>query len=76
MRKDAPDANQIELSFSVIMCAWCRPQARHGSAGLQSHGICPRHLKKLKGKLNKTEPFRPARPPNRRGIDSDSLFPF
>ena len=39
---------QLDLSLRVAVCAWCKPVARHGEVGLLSHGICPRHLRKVK----------------------------
>jgi hypothetical protein len=31
----------------VAVCAWCEPQERGESLGALSHGICPRHFRKL-----------------------------
>lgn len=43
---------QSEFPLRVAVCAWCQPKDRSAdpakSAGSLSHGICPRHLKKLK----------------------------
>jgi len=41
-------ASQIEFSLAVPVCAWCKPRERGAVAGSLSHGICLRHLKKLK----------------------------
>ena len=50
-------AAQIEFPLSLAVCAWCKPEEREGKSGATSHGICPRHLKRLKleatGKLPK-----------------------
>jgi hypothetical protein len=57
---------QIELPLRVTVCAWCKPDARQGmDVGLISHGICPRHLKKLKLSLNQLASKAPI-PPRRR----------
>ncbi len=46
---------QSEFSLRVPVCAWCKPKNRRAdpgdSPGAISHGICPRHLKKLKLEL-------------------------
>jgi len=39
---------QIEFPLGVAVCAWCRPKERATGLGPLSHGICLRHLKKLK----------------------------
>jgi hypothetical protein len=41
-------ANQIEFPLTVAVCAWCKPKERGATVGALSHGICMRHLKKLK----------------------------
>ena len=38
---------QTEFPLTVAVCAWCKPQSR-GESGTQSHGICLKHLRKLK----------------------------
>ncbi len=46
---------QSEFPLQVVVCAWCKPRNRGAdpgnSPGPISHGICPRHLKKLKLEL-------------------------
>ena len=46
---------QSEFPLWVAVCAWCKPKKRsadpNNSPGSVSHGICPRHLKKLKLEL-------------------------
>lgn len=46
-------AEQIEMTMSVPVCAWCRRKASHPPvpASEISHGICPRHLKIFKAEL-------------------------
>ena len=39
--------HQTELPIRVAVCAWCEPEVRGTILGEVSHGICPRHLKKL-----------------------------
>ena len=41
-------ATQIEFGLAVPVCAWCKPGERGAVRGASSHGICLRHLKKLK----------------------------
>lgn len=38
---------QTEFPLTVAVCAWCKPQFK-GQAGTLSHGICLKHLRKLK----------------------------
>jgi len=46
---------QIEFPMRVAICAWCKPKSRvldlGTGLGSISHGICPRHLRKLKQSL-------------------------
>ena len=44
-------ASQTEFPLRVAVCAWCRPKERGDGVGAISHGICPRHLRKLKTAL-------------------------
>jgi hypothetical protein len=46
-------AEQIEFPLRVAVCAWCRPKERGDTLGAISHGICPRHLRKLRLQLDK-----------------------
>jgi hypothetical protein len=39
---------QIEFGLGVAVCAWCKPGERSLDATPLSHGICLRHLNKLK----------------------------
>ena len=39
---------QAEFPLKVAICAWCRPDERGTELGSISHGICMRHLRKLK----------------------------
>ena len=41
-------AAQIEFPLTVAICAWCKPQDEATAAGTLSHGICLKHLRKLK----------------------------
>jgi hypothetical protein len=46
---------QSEFPLRVAVCAWCKPKRRGVEPGTNlnpiSHGICPRHFKKLKLEL-------------------------
>jgi hypothetical protein len=41
-------ATQTEFPLQVAVCAWCKPKERNAVLGALTHGICLRHLKKLK----------------------------
>jgi hypothetical protein len=41
-------AAQIEFPLKVAVCAWCKPQDQGTTMGTLSHGICLKHLRKLK----------------------------
>ena len=40
---------QTEFPLRVPVCAWCRPATR--GEELISHGICPRHFRKMKQEI-------------------------
>jgi hypothetical protein len=48
---------QSEFPLRVAVCAWCKPKNRGvelgASLGAISHGICPRHFKKLTEQVSK-----------------------
>lgn len=46
--EDSAAARQIEFPMRVAVCAWCKPKYWGGGPGAVTHGICPRHLRKLK----------------------------
>ena len=48
-RGSAQAGRQIEFPLDVAVCAWCKPVTpdTSGIAAL-SHGICPRHLRKMR----------------------------
>ncbi|HEX5219197.1 MAG TPA: hypothetical protein VFZ59_06490 [Verrucomicrobiae bacterium] len=52
------EAGQLDLSLSVAVCAWCKPRVPMGEMGALSHGICPRHLRKVKQELQGILPRR------------------
>jgi hypothetical protein len=57
-------ARQIEFPLAVAVCAWCRPRELGGGLGGLSHGICPRHLRKMKlevQRMNGAVPKRASR---------------
>lgn len=51
------ETGQLDLSFRIPICAWCEPHPPSGEIGAISHGICPRHFRKVvlgaQGKLPK-----------------------
>lgn len=55
------EAGQLDLSLCVAVCAWCKPRVPIGEPGVLSHGICPRHLRKLKLELQGIIPRRSRR---------------
>ncbi len=57
---------QIEFPMSVAVCAWCRPHELGASLGALSHGICPRHLRMMKLKLQGLGGAAPGRTARRR----------
>ena len=59
-------SQQIEFPLGVAVCAWCRPRELGAGLGALSHGICPRHLRKMKLDLQRTAGAVPKRP-SRRG---------
>ena len=60
-------ASQIEFPLAVAVCAWCKPKERGAASGTVSHGICLRHMKKLKLEARGLLVKR-ARPGRRRGM--------
>jgi hypothetical protein len=44
-------AEQPEFPLRVAVCAWCKPRELGATVGALSHGICPRHLREVKLKL-------------------------
>jgi hypothetical protein len=61
-------AQQIEFPLMMTVCAWCRPRELGAGLGALSHGICPRHLRKIKLELKRTARIAPKRSPRRRQI--------
>jgi len=49
--KTAHAANQPEFPLRVAVCAWCKPRELGATIGVLSHGICPRHFREMKLKL-------------------------
>jgi hypothetical protein len=66
---------QIEFPLSVAICAWCRPGELGAALGAVSHGICPKHLRRLKLELQRLSGAapKPARR-TRRGPGNDALL--
>ena len=61
-------ARQIEFPLVVAVCAWCRPGELGAGLGALSHGICPRHLRKMKLELQQTAGAAPKRSSRRSRI--------
>jgi len=70
---------QIEFPISVAVCAWCEP-VRPGASSMQfSHGICLRHLRKLRLELQRpgtTPPSATARPVRRPPRAAEAYLPL
>jgi hypothetical protein len=62
-------ARQIELPLAVAVCAWCEPRELGGGVGAMSHGICPRHLRKMKLEVQRTNGAVPKRSSRRGPIE-------
>ena len=72
-------AGQLDLSLSVAVCAWCKPRVPTGEPGVLSHGICPRHLRKVKFELQGFVPQRRRRSSARAATDEltrEALLPL
>ena len=70
---------QLNLSLSVVVCAWCEPRVPGSEVGALSHGICPRHLRKLKLELQGVHPQRRRRTAARSARDKatrEALLPL
>ncbi len=65
-------ASQIEFPLTVAVCAWCKPQERESGHGILSHGICLKHLRKLKLQARGLSPVRRSR---NRQVDSLTTAP-
>jgi hypothetical protein len=50
--------HQAEFPLQVVVCAWCKPKPRDNAIRppAWSHGICPRHLRKMREKVAKLKP--------------------
>jgi hypothetical protein len=73
-------AQQIEFPLVVAVCAWCKPK-RDAGAGIVSHGICLRHLRKVKMELQNLGLKRSGRSTGgrsrrRRECEGEALLPL
>lgn len=71
-------ATQTEFSLVVAICAWCKPDERGSGLGAISHGICLRHLRKLK---LQTQGLLPKRAPRTsvhasKGVGLETFLPL
>lgn len=62
---------QIEFPLAVSICAWCRPGDLGNGLGAQSHGICPRHFRKLQQELQRLQAGLSAVPARRRRLSRE-----
>jgi hypothetical protein len=53
-RGASSDSLQIEFPLPVAICAWCQPVTGPGADRTTTHGICPRHLRKMRFDLIKS----------------------
>jgi hypothetical protein len=68
-------ARQTEFPMKVAVCAWCEPCSTDDVLGALSHGICPRHFRKLERQMKGVVSKRRTRV--RRGShDGEPLLPF
>jgi hypothetical protein len=42
---------QMDFAVPVVVCAWCKPKRGAAQLPAVSHGICPRHLRMMKEKV-------------------------
>jgi hypothetical protein len=68
-------AQQTEFALEVAVCAWCRPRGRSETSSLRSHGICPRHFRKIERELKGIVLPRRARS-RPMPLDAEALLPF
>ena len=68
-------ARQIEFPMAVAVCAWCEPRERGSGLGAVSHGICPRHLRKIEHQVKGIPLLRRPRSRRRSG-EGEALLPF
>ena len=67
--KTGRTADQPEFALRVAVCAWCKPRELGATVGALSHGICPRHFREMKLKLQNSSrggEVLPVRPQARR----------
>ena len=51
-------AARTEFPLRVAVCAWCKPRERGTTLGAMSHGICLRHFREMRSKLQSSLPGR------------------
>ena len=67
-------ARQTEFPLNVVVCAWCQPRQLGDSLGAISHGICPRHFRKLEREIKGIR--YPRRPHHARRPEPEALLPL
>jgi len=73
-QRDGMIAAQIEFPLTVAVCAWCKPGNQATGAGTLSHGICLKHLRKLKLQARGISPRRATRSPRKDPVAVDPLL--
>ena len=59
-------SRQSVFPLRVAVCAWCKPRELGAGVGALSHGICPRHFREMKIKLEGRLPGREGAPVGQR----------
>jgi hypothetical protein len=78
LQRPAPESSsrQTEFPMSVAVCAWCRPNERGEGLGAVSHGICLRHLRKLRMQIQHGSPLHAKRSRRVAALKSEGLLPL
>jgi hypothetical protein len=69
------EVRQSVLPLRVAVCAWCKPRELGAGLGDLSHGICPRHFREMKAKLQKSRSGKAGEPVRPRARRSRKLCP-
>jgi hypothetical protein len=68
-------SRQSVFPLRVAVCAWCKPRELGAGVGALSHGICPRHFREMKFKLQSSQPDRAGESVGSRARRSRKLSP-
>ena len=69
-------AGQLDFSIRVAVCAWCKPRGPVSTGAVLSHGICPRHLRKLEQEMQGVTPKRRRRVAPQDRSSDEGLLPL